>query len=243
MEKERRACRDIFQCASFSDDHYRIITFFTLTLCVQDTDMCFAQDVDTFANVVDSLLPTFGRNWTVLYPNGVCGWYIDQSVGETNMVPMPFGVEGMLLGNPACVPTYCDLFALRDYAGTHHTSFYINFIPGRCDVREARKYGCSYINGEAVVPVQSAFGGMALYWMGHFKTGSTLSVVCRHQSTDEQPCEHVDFNFCLQNQRGAKQLIATRWIVDWEGCMGPVQDTPQQVKCILPVQEVYGPED
>ena len=200
--------------------------------------MCHPWDVDLHRTVIDALLPAFAAEWHVLYAHGVCGWWIDQSQPQVDLVPLPDGHYGMLASNNACVGTYCDLFALRDWRGEQYNwSVPINFLPGRCDVRSGPHLGCHLINGESVIPVQSAFGGVGLYWRGLFSddqdNGKQTSRQCVHASTDDEPCEHVALNKCLMNIKGAKQLIATRMVVDWEGCSGPVRDFPHPFKCML----------
>jgi hypothetical protein len=203
---------------------------------LQDTDICHAWDVDTFAETIDALLPAFGTEWAVLYANGICdgAWRVDADAPHEDLVPLPYG-QGMLPGNPACLPFYCDLFALRDHAGVHHTQHIINLIPGRCDLKNAStSFCCRELNGETVMPVRAAFGGMAMYWMGLFRGNDFAQngQHCHYESAPGNPCEHVPLGLCLW-EKGIKQLVAARWTVDCEGCTGPVQDTPQRIKCVV----------
>lgn len=116
------------------------------------------------------------------------------------------------------MPVYCDLFALRDGAGAHHQSFDVFLIPGSCAAPSPRQLGCRVVGGEAVVPVQAAFGGWGMYWAGLFKPGAAGEQGCRYASTGSEPCEHVPLSRCLRERAGAKQVIASRLVVNWEGC-------------------------
>jgi hypothetical protein len=56
-------------------------------LIVVDTDMCFPWDVVNIIKVFNGLLPAAGREWHVLYANGVCGWYQKHIDGSSEEVP------------------------------------------------------------------------------------------------------------------------------------------------------------
>lgn len=207
--------------------------------------MCHPWDVDLYRKVIDNLLPVFAAEWHVIYAHGVCGWWVDQAQPQVDLVPLPDGHRGMLASNKACVGTYCDLFALRDWRGNaYNWTVPVHLTPGRCDVGSGPALGCRIISGESVVPVQSAFGGFGIYWRGLFLDGAgdmvreegVLSGVggqCVYESTDDEPCEHVPLSKCLMSMKGAKQLIATRMVMDWEGCSGPVRDFAHPFKCMV----------
>lgn len=194
--------------------------------------MCFPWDTDLQTEVINNLLPSFASEWHVLYANGVCGWHIQhdatpgklmQVIGNTTETPPWF---------PGAVPVYCDLFALRDYKGVHHPHHDVFLIPGQCAAPSPRQMGCRFVGGEAVVPVEAAFGGWGMYWQGLFRGGVNASIAgggnaigwggsaepCRYASTGSEPCEHVPLSRCVREQFEAKQLIASRLVVNWEGC-------------------------
>lgn len=51
---------------------------------------------------------------------------------------------------------------------------------------------------------------------------------CQYAS-DGQACEHVELHRCLAEQ-GARTWIATRMVVDWEGCFGKQIPHPHEVE-------------
>lgn len=207
-----------------------------------DTDMCHPFDIKLHEEILNALIPSHGTEWDALFPMGVCRrhWWLERSEEPfSDVVPMPDGKFGLLAGNPGCVPTYCDSFALRDHEGAYHGNLDTNyftkgFVPGNCSYRNGLKYGCRYMNGEAVVPVHAAFGGLGIYARHLFLEGSDGSPGCRYDSTEQDPCEHVPLSHCIREKRGAKQYIATRFIIDWSGCKGPLHDSHlHRIKCIF----------
>lgn len=207
-----------------------------------DTDMCHPFDIKLHEEILNALIPSHGKEWDAVFPMGVCRrhWWLERSEEPFNdVVPMPDGKYGLLAGNPGCVPTYCDSFALRDHEGRYHGNVDTNYftkglVPGNCSYRNGMQYGCRYINGEAVVPVHAAFGGLGIYARHLFLEGSDGSPGCRYASTEQDPCEHVPLGHCIREKRGAKQYIATRFIIDWSGCKGPVHDSHlHRIKCIF----------
>lgn len=65
----------------------------------------------------------------------------------------------------------------------------------------------------ALVPLQAAFGGWALYRANLFRGPDG----CRHDPT-VWDCEHLSLARCLRERRQARQYIATGLVVHWEGC-------------------------
>lgn len=102
----------------------------------------------------------------------------------------------------------------------------------------ARSFNCSYVGGQAVIPVQAAFGGWAMYPAALLRSSSNRSTSagpnagdgtaasdllpnrCRHVPNGD--CEHISLSDCLRS-RGVKQIIVTGLVVDWEGCNEELQ--------------------
>jgi hypothetical protein len=119
---------------------------------------------------------------------------------------------------------YCDLFALIDASGVQHNmaSSKVWLVPGTCDFsfmqnHSAASMKCSYIRGQAVVPVQAAFGGWGMY-VAHTLRHAGNHQACRHNEEADGVCEHVSLSRCLADRFNATQLIATGLVVNWEGC-------------------------
>jgi hypothetical protein len=96
------------------------------------------------------------------------------------------------------------------------------FEPGTCSFSamknsSAATFTCMYINGHAVVPVQAAFGGWGMYRASLFRRTRAQEEGCRHDLTSPG-CEHISLSNCLMNRFGARQVIATGLVINWEGC-------------------------
>ena len=90
-------------------------------------------------------------------------------------------------------------------------------MPGTCDLSHtapasAATLECRQLAGQAVIPVQAAFGGWAFYRAELFRGERG----CRH--AELYGCEHVSLSSCLRKRHAARQLIATGLVVNWEGC-------------------------
>jgi hypothetical protein len=182
-------------------------------LIAVDADMCHAWDVDRMVEVIDGLLPAMATEWHVLTANGVCGWYQQQPTGAEQEAP-PYTAGSRAV--------YCDLLSLRSKDGRQFKfTDKVSFVPGTCDMSHmgpssASSFACHDINSQAVVPVKSGFGGLALYDASMFRPGPE-GKACRY---DENPstCEHWSLSDCLERQVNAKQFIATGLLINWEGC-------------------------
>ncbi|KAI9014082.1 hypothetical protein DFJ74DRAFT_758146 [Hyaloraphidium curvatum] len=173
--------------------------------------------------------------WSVLFANGVCGWYRNS--------PLPNGTMAEFPAEPFSEDSfgfYCDRFAFRDarirvFMADKHFWFNCS-VPhgGRCAAYPGKWDGwdCGFVGPERLPPadvakagqparepisrVTSAFGGAALYSAPLLR----LRGDCYHSGT--RGCEHLDFNFCLQEGGEgvprAEMAIANRWVVEWEGC-------------------------
>jgi hypothetical protein len=148
-------------------------------------------------------------------------------------------------GRPARRPWYCDLYALRDREGRYRKTFDVFPVPGAgCAFADAvgcvtgragtarhstfsrcralglcRRRRLHAPGGQTVFPVQSAFGGLAVYHAAMLRGGLGSSVngsSCRRSAS---ACEHVGLHACLP-QAGARQLVATGLAINWEGCGG-----------------------
>jgi hypothetical protein len=168
--------------------------------------------------VLSALVPL---EWEALYANGICGWYKyinfpETMVGEYEVHPGAVGSNVW--------PVYCDLFALRHRENKQFKGF-PRFYPGLCNMTHPRAVfedHCEYLNNEAVIAVRAAFGGLAFYRPQVFRPPYS----CRYD--EEGFCEHLGLSECIHQNNGT-QLIATRLVVNWEGCDGDVVDFIPQV--------------
>ncbi|KAF6251796.1 hypothetical protein COO60DRAFT_583369 [Scenedesmus sp. NREL 46B-D3] len=193
-------------------------------LIVVDTDMCWPWDIRNMVQIVNDLLPAAGSEWHALYANGACGWERD---------PLGPGKERVPPFTPGSINVYCDLFALRDTSGAVHQRDKANpndiyLVPGTCDLslmpkHSAATLACKQLRGHAVLPVQAAFGGWAMYEARMLRPSNT-STACRH-STTAGGCEHISLSQCLVREHNASQVIATGLVMDWEGCSEKEQHT------------------
>jgi len=175
---------------------------------VVDTDMCHLWDVRAMAALIVKLAPGMGTQWHAVTANGACGWYDAQ--GQ----PAP-------MRSPAARPVYCDLFALHDVKNAIYEEHTI-WLAGGCNVTGIAP--CEVMNGVALVPVRSAFGGFGMYAAKLLRTAfnSFSDKRCMYASNGTV-CEHVPWHQCLVQNWGARLFIAPDLLVDWEGCEGPVQ--------------------
>jgi hypothetical protein len=191
-------------------------------LIAVDTDMCVPWDVDTMASVLSNLLPLSGTEWYALSANGV------ETYGACKLTR---------------AVNYEDRFALVDLQGRRFVSSgpgpFVSLPPGFCshgagalDASEPTlMLPCITLGGEAVSPVQGAFGGWTMYRADLFHHNDS----CAYSSPATPPtiptvlfpseCEHVPLNDCLARQQPSSRfIIASRLFVGWEGCEGPVYD-------------------
>ena len=204
------AARNAYLDALRSDPRYgpRSVDF----LIAVDTDMCFPWRLGPIAAALAALLPLEAQRppaWHVLSANGMCGWYTAiRTAAERETAPEA----------PGAAPVYCDLYALRDQEGRHRGTFDFFPVPGTgCAFVGADGVGCTQLAGQTVFPVQSAFGGLAIYSAATLRGDLGSSVngsSCRYTAS---ACEHVGLHACL-HQAGARQLVATGLAIDWEGC-------------------------
>jgi hypothetical protein len=217
--------------------------------------------VDAQVHILDALL--FDQKSTkidVVYAYGACGWFAGREKGAPSVAA----------GLPGSYARYCDLFALQDIAGKRYVTKKGDQYHGHVDVawrepviRLANATGgslcqsadmqlqrCVVVHGEPVIPVMSAFGGMAVFRASLFRDSSAsggadrlpihstgnnsvntsggATTPCAYgtdQAGDE--CEHVPLSQCL-HARGHKQMLALQLVVNWEreACTAQVQDTP-----------------
>jgi hypothetical protein len=218
-------------------------------LVVVDTDMCAPWDVDGFEGILNALMETPSsttKHIDAVYAYGACGWF-ESSNRASSRKPVL---------TPGAFARYCDLFALQDMAGRRHVTkqgtSYITHVGGAwrlpmvgtanvsvytqslCNIAEQQGMReCTIVNGQPVVPVRSAFGGLGVYRASLFRAPSTTmkqgkqSGPCEYASDvvgDE--CEHVPLSKCLY-AHGHVQVIALQLVVAWEkeACRGDVADT------------------
>jgi hypothetical protein len=132
---------------------------------------------------------------------------------------------------PGALPVYCDMFAFKGTHGGEHNydDMMIWIPPGTCDMsamapESAADLECSHLGGEAVIPVQAAFGGWGMYRADILRTrGSDGQQACKYKSFGGT-CEHTPLSLCLQQELNATQLLATGLVVEWEGCDAQERD-------------------
>jgi hypothetical protein len=77
------------------------------------------------------------------------------------------------------------------------------------------------LGGEAVAPLRGAFGGWTLYVADLFRQQGLEA--CRYSALQHNmECEQVPLHNCLSDQRSSWHIIASRLLITWEGCSGPV---------------------
>jgi hypothetical protein len=186
------------------EEQYREVDY----LVAVDTDMCFAWEVDMMRDALNRLLPASGKEWDILFGNGICGWYDAASGREVK------------INSPNSNPVYCDLFALRDHEGRQRRTFNLFPYPGTCNFKGNDTVKCIHINGEPVIEVRAAFGGLGVYRADLFRPEQGREVCYGSMNGG---CEHVEISACF-HARGFKQFIASRLVVNWEGCKEPLKD-------------------
>lgn len=143
--------------------------------------------------------------WSVAFPNGVCGWYmplIPRNATHRDYPAAPY--------HPESFAFYCDRFAYKDHIvdrGNGNQHFWMNCslpyggctpYPGKWD-----KFECVHVGkgspieshevaygAEPFTKVISAFGGAAMYNAAFLR----LRTDCEYGGSD---CEHISFNECL----------------------------------------------
>jgi hypothetical protein len=154
--------------------------------------------------------PLFGNEtrlqWSVLFPNGVCGWYlplIPRNATHRDYQVPPY--------HPQSFAFYCDRFAYKDTivgrgSGNQHFWWNSSLPYGGCSPYPGKwdRFDCHHLGlgkpiehhatrtgAEPWTKVISAFGGAAMYSAALLR----LRTDCSYTSGGD--CEHIGFNECL----------------------------------------------
>lgn len=165
----------------------------TDVLITVDADMCMPWDADKFEHVLNALLfpssPLDAKPGVdAVYAYGACGWFSGPHRSAPKLPPY----------TPGAFARYCDLFALQDDTGKRYVTksgdsypahvaaaWRLPVVPGGgfnstaaaalpteglCEVAKLQGVpGCTVINGQAVIPARSGFGGVGVFRAALFK--------------------------------------------------------------------------